>query len=201
MRIFGYRLPIRYNKYILALDIFGILSTALTILYLVGPDYLKPADPREDGMLANVLSELIGIWVSVRLIEFFIRKNESRDRLRVRVVRNARMFENISRDIYHFMRGHDAFKLRRELEWVSSVKPARMIHLSRDEVDDFDSFFTAVNDFARLIPDFRTRGDDPSPLVLPERERMKELVEIIHESRVKLERNILEETDEDSGLS
>ena|SRR5260221_14552718 len=84
----------RYNRYLMALDVFGLISATAVAAYMLLPDEWRLRS-NQDGMVANVLSEFVGIWVSVRLIDFFIRSNERRDRARVRSVRNLRLIERM----------------------------------------------------------------------------------------------------------
>jgi hypothetical protein len=61
----------RYNRYLAALDIFGVITVILIAFYLTWPEGTRLSQT-QDGMVANILSEMAGIWLSVRLIDFFI---------------------------------------------------------------------------------------------------------------------------------
>lgn len=191
------KLPFRYNRYLFFLDIYGFLSATLVIGYLVLPAE-RPWSSPTDSMIGNVLSELIGIYVSVRLIEFFMTRNERRERVRVRVVRNARFIETTIANIFMFRNGFEAFRLRRELIWVAENRTKRYRHLSPDEVRDAEAFYRKVADFCDLIPSFMSVFG--RNVTFTDEARAAELLKEIEEARLALEENILEETDEDDGL-
>jgi hypothetical protein len=187
-----------YNRYVQALDIFGLVSTLLVVIYLVWPDGYRLAD-KQDGMIANILSELVGIWVGVRLIDFFIRKNERHDRARVRTVRGMRYLERVCSDIVIHKRILDVALLRRELAWNKKMRGQRDSFLSLDEIADLDAFYAELDDFVKLLPHEQQRAGILT-LSFEDNVSISIALGLVEEARTKAEENILEETEEDAGL-
>ena len=156
-------------------------------------------DAAQEGMFANVLSELIGIYISVRLIDLIIRKNETRDRVRVRTVRTMRFVERCVANILLFKNGFEVDRLRRELLWSEQLREKRNKHLSSDEIQDLNLFYGRVVEFTTLIPDYLTVFDG-GRITVGDEEAAIRLLHEIEEARYAAEKNILEETEEDAGL-
>jgi hypothetical protein len=199
MKILGK--TIRYNLYQLLLDIYGAISIVILVIYWFKPDWIKmflPMDAAEEGMFANVLSELIGIYISVRLIDLIIRRNETRDRVRVRTVRVARSVERMVANVIMHKNYAEVDRLRRELKWVERIQQKRNKWLSKDEIRDLKHFYSLVEDFCKYVPGFeRTFGTDRFELDVEY--ALKQLT-VIENARFTAEENILEETEEDAGM-
>jgi hypothetical protein len=58
----------RYPNYLRYLDAFGILSLVSAVVYVLLPQEVRP-EAHPDGLWGNISSEMIGIWLSVRLID------------------------------------------------------------------------------------------------------------------------------------
>jgi hypothetical protein len=174
-----------YNRYQFALDCFGMTSLALVVVYLLIPEGSRLSNT-QDGMLANVLSEMVGIWIAVRLIGFFILQSDRRDRIRVRTVRSMRFFEA---QIKHVIAADFSIgpvqRLRDELKWSTNLRADRERYLSEDEIKDVRRYYDLVSQFAER------EGHGSSD----------ELVNQIMHARVAAEQNILEETQEDYGMA
>ncbi len=61
-----------YRNYLYFINVFGAVSVAATILYLATPDSYHPSE-RIDSFIGNVCTEMLGIWIGVRFIEWAIR--------------------------------------------------------------------------------------------------------------------------------
>jgi hypothetical protein len=188
----------RYNRYLMALDVFGLISATAVAAYMLLPDEWRLRS-NQDGMVANVLSEFVGIWVSVRLIDFFIRSNERRDRARVRSVRNLRLIERMVVNVLLFKNGYEVTNLRRELTWTDSMRQQRNRFLATDEIADVDAFYALAYEFCSLIPEFDTLLHRDA-VTFTNEDAAKEIEVRIEAARLKAEKNILEETEEDTGL-
>ncbi len=187
-----------YNIYLKILDAFGLLSVALIALYLFEPESWRFSE-RQDGMVANVLSELIGIYIGVRLIDFFIRRNERHDRVRIRIVRVMRLFERLATDVLLHSNGAPIVHLRREFEWARSLTEQRNRYLSADEVADLTAFEVALTGYCALIPNFQTILHI-NRIDLGDTQKLLTVLGDVEKARRKAEQNILEETEEDSGI-
>jgi hypothetical protein len=194
-----WKLPYRYNKYHAALDCYGVAALVIVLLYM----FALPSDvnarrwsPTNDSMIANILSELIGIYVSVRLIDFIIRSNESRDKIRIRTVRLMRAIERYVVNIYMFRNGFEVDRLRREMRWADRIRPKRNKHLSSDEIRDVEAFYSFVIEFTTQVRDYFDVLDK-APVDLENDAEALRLLRAVEDARFTAEENILEETDED----
>ena len=199
LKLFGHRIPFRYNAYLFALDIFGVISAGAVIAYIFVPEALKLSDQRVDGMVANVLSELVGIYISVRLIEWFTERNQTRDRVRVRVVRNMRLLERMSRTAWLHKNGLEVYNFRRELHWIEGLRAIRAKNFSADELEDIEDFFRLVKLFTEQIVDFDVINHKGA-VQFHNAGEADSLLPTIEAARKRAEENILEETDEDTGM-
>lgn len=181
----------RYNRYQFALDLFGALSLALIVLYLLIPDGSRLSNT-QDGMIANVLSEMVGIWISVRLIGFFIIQADRKERVRVRTVRLMRFFENQIKHVINtnFAKG-TIDRLKSELVWANNMQENRERYLSHDEVVEVRYFYDLVKRFAESVESLS--GKESPESITPS-------IEEIVNARTIAEKNILEETVEDHGM-
>jgi len=191
----------RYPKYLRFLDAFGVLGIVSAIAFVRLPTPLRPED-HLDGLWGNLTSEMVGIWLSVRLIDWIIRTHESFTKARVRIVRNMRFTEKQLHTIVDFQRPYDLKMLYRELEWIESRMPARSRHLRPDEVIDVNAFYAATQALLHHLPGraavslSSVQGDLPVENELDIRRALL----VVEDARKKAEINILEETDEDEGM-
>ncbi|WP_435003712.1 hypothetical protein [Xanthomonas arboricola] len=191
----------RYPKYLRFLDAFGCLGIFSAIAFVKLPTAQRPEE-HLDGLWGNLTSEMVGIWLSVRLIDWIIRKHESFTKARVRIVRNMRFTEKQLHVILDFKRPYDLKMLYRELEWIESLRPARSRHLRVDEAADVAAFYAATSAFLQSFPNQATVSsssvrDDLPPV---DEAKLREELISIESARKKAEINILDETDEDDGM-
>lgn len=191
----------RYPTYLRYLDLLGVLSLVSAIIYVILPTSARPEE-HLDGLWGNLCSEMIGIWLSVRLIDWIIRSHESSTKARVRVVRNLRYIERFVHGIVEFRRPLDLRYLYQELDWINSLMPSRRRRLKSDELAEVDLFYDKVRELLSLFPpreqlSVSKKVDD---LPLNNEERCQSLLAEIETARHKAEINILEETDEDEGI-
>lgn len=189
-----------YRKYMLIVDFVGVLAVISILGYLYLPDNFRPADRLSD-FWGNGSAELAGIWISVRLIEWALRRNDLNLKVRVRTVRSMRMLVN---QLLYFIDSGFVGALRRldfEISWCKQRLPQRLKHLKPDEVDDVRAFYDALDDVRSMIPalpDYR-QGDEGVLDLIRGAEFHEKLVQL-NRLRDQAENNILEETDEDEGM-
>jgi hypothetical protein len=70
-----------------------------------------------NGFLLNLTTELLGVWLSVRIIERMIRKQERLNEIRRNLLRNLRHPFDIAFRKYPHYNGQDLRYLKRELKW------------------------------------------------------------------------------------
>jgi len=92
---------------------------------------------------------MVGIWISVRLIGFFILQSDRKDRIRVRTVRSMRFFESQIKHVLATEFGVGPVqRLRDELNWSKQLRADRERYLSEDEIEDVRRFYALVAHFA-----------------------------------------------------
>jgi hypothetical protein len=192
----------RYPKYLQYLDLLGAVSVASATTYVLLPISARPED-HLDGLWGNLSSEMIGIWLSVRLIDWIIRSHESSTKARVRVVRSLRYVERLLHTVVEFRRSFELRTVYKELDWIESRMPSRRRYLKPDEVSEIDLFYAKVQEFLLLFPplDQLTHSQNIDHLTMSSsEEKCQTLLAEIENARRNAERNVLEETDEDEGI-
>lgn len=191
----------RYPNYLRYLDAFGVTSIASAAFYVLLPNEARP-EAHLDGLWGNFSSEMIGIWLSVRLIDWIIRSHESSTKARVRTIRSLRYIERLMQGVIEFRRPFELRQLYRELEWINSRMPSRRRHLKSDECRDIDAFYAKVDQLLAHFPGRNqlsaSRTVDDLPIT--DEDAAHALLADLESTRHKAELNILEETDEDEGI-
>ncbi len=191
----------RYPKYLRYLDSFGFFALASAVIYAWIPENVRP-ESHLDSLWGNLSTEMLGIWLSVRLIDWIIRTHESFTKARVRTVRFMRFVEGRMHAVLDFRRVHDLKGIYRELDWIVTRMPSRRRHLKTDEQRDLDAFFSKLNEILAMLPDKETvrKQMDTYDLEIPDKESVRQKLNELEVLRRTAEENILEETDEDEGL-
>jgi hypothetical protein len=195
----------RYRRFHLLLDVFGLIGIALAVsYYLIGhqlPD--KDKDPELFSLWGNFATEIVGIWIGVRLIDYVIQSNEKKHSSRLHLVRNMRFLKRETSRAIEFFGSHEVGSLRFELDWAKDISIKRHHYLSKDEITDLNDFYDLI---AELIPrlekianlkDSYYKNDETREFVDKERQYLKSTLDKVEEARRKAEFNILEETEEE----
>jgi hypothetical protein len=83
----------RYRStYLLLIDIFGVLGLASAVAYYWYASTAQFPDQELLSLWQNASSEAIGIYASVRVIEFLVRTNQERREARVGLIKTADSF-------------------------------------------------------------------------------------------------------------
>lgn len=191
-------MPMRYPKHLRYLDAFGTLGIVSAVTYVLLPVEHRPAD-HLDSLWGNFSTEMIGIWLSVRFIDWIIRSHESFTKARVRVVRNMRFLDKLLLGLADFRRPYELVMFHRELKWVKDRLAARLKHLKPDEASDVEQYFSKVDEILLLLPGLAELGPKDS-FEIEEIERYLDTLKELEKLRHMAEANILEETDEDDGM-
>jgi hypothetical protein len=188
----------RYPRHLMALDAFGVIAMASATSFVLCPQSLRPSD-RIDSLWANLATEMIGIWVGVRLIDWIIRRNESATKARVRTVRNMRFVERKLKEFLEVRRAFKVMEFEREIAWFKSMLSTRSRYLKADERRDVDSFYLKAEELYRALCSGESKTD-PGYLKFQDLDGLYDL----HADCVALRRiaddNIMDETTEDDGL-
>lgn len=188
----------RYPRYLMALDAFGVLAISSALAFVLCPEALRPSD-RIDSLWANLATEMIGIWVGVRLIDWIIRRNESATKARVRTVRNMRFVERKLKEFLEFRRAFDVFEFQREITWFKSMLVTRNRYLKADERRDVDSFYSKAEELYQALCSCESETD-PRYLEFHDLAGLLELHAQCVALRKVADDNIMDETNEDDGM-
>ena len=191
-----------YPKYLLFLDAFGLTGLVSAIFYVLLPATNRPEE-HFDSLWGNLTTELLGIWVGVRFIEWIIRSHESRTKVRVRVVRNMRYTENLLHQLLDFRRPYHLIQLYRELDWIQRRLTHREAYLEEDERLDVANFYSQVSTLVSNLPsrtDAEAVSNSNGLIQLNNLLLLYEMLRSIEDLRRIAETNILEETNEDDGM-
>lgn len=187
----------RYPTHLKVLDAFGVLAFASTVLFALMPDSFRPSSHIDDSW-GGISAEMLGIWVGVRFIEWMISAHQSATKARVRVVRNMRFIEKLSHTLIEYRRSFELRLLIRETNWCRERLKSRKKYLSADEVKDVETFFAIVDEMIAMLP-----SPCPPPgtaLTFEHDQALTICFERLGAALRNAELNILEETDEDSGM-
>ena len=188
----------KYPTYLRFLDAFGALSAIAAVIYVRLPQNLRPVD-HLDSLWGNLSTEMLGIWLSVRLIDWIIRSHESFTKSRVRIVRNMRMLERLLLGLVEFRRPYELKMLSRELKWVRERLNRRLRHLKVDEKNQVTEYFRYIDDIVLLLPDHKSIHPTDR-FAIADLDRYLVLLDHLELLRLRAEENIFEETEEDDGI-
>jgi hypothetical protein len=187
----------RYPTHLKVLDGFGLLALTSAGLFVSVPDSWRPL-PKVDDLWGGISTEMLGIWVGVRFIEWIINSHESATKARVRIVRNMRLIERLFHNLSEFQRSYEMRILLRDVQWGRERLELRRKHLSPDEMNDVLAFFSVVDEMLATLP-----AECPPPqttLQISNPTLFAECSRKLESARRQAEFNILDETDEDSGI-
>jgi|GEM_PF-3490477 len=136
----------RYRRAHLLLDLFGLIGVLLAVsYYVIGHQTPENQKDQELGSLwANISTDILGIWLGVRLIDYIIERRAKEDRARLSTVRNLRYLMGQLRRAIEFAGRHEIATLKTEVEWGSEIFKKRIKYFSADEIRDMDAFFTQM---------------------------------------------------------
>lgn len=201
MQQLGSRKDMSYPRYLRYLDTFGLFALLSAVIYAWLPEAKRP-EPHLDSLWGNFSTEMLGIWLGVRLIDFIIRAHESSTKARVRTVRFMRFMEGRIHAVLDFEQSHDLKGIYRELDWIKTRMPSRRRHLKADEQRDLDAFFKKLDEILAMLPDKNTvrAQQNTYKLEIQKKGSIQQKILELEALRRTAEDNILEETDEDEGL-
>jgi hypothetical protein len=194
-----------YRKFHLFLDLFGIMGIALAISYYLVSHQVPEQNKDQElfNLWGNFSTEIVGIWLGVRLIDYVIQQNEKKHSLRIHLVRNMRFIIGITRSTIEFSGRLEITKLNIELNWSKRIFVNRQKYLSKDEVNDVKNFYLAISDLYPRIEklfDLKEKSYDDGEIrkkLDKERQDLWSILDQVEEMRLKAEINILEETQEE----
>ena len=183
----------KYPWYLKIIDAFGFFALLMTIWHIVR-QVPPETDSRLDGVLGNLSTELLGIYISVRLIDFVVRSYQEYRDARISTVRNMRNIENLLHGIEDFKSMRELRIFNMEFDWFKVQIESRKKHLKNDEVEDIRKFTKKLDEILSSLPavDLSKIGEKIS---VNSEIFAAHFVEV-ENLRIQAERNILNETSE-----
>jgi len=192
-----------YPRLYVLLDLFGVLGILAAILYVVfGADVARQS-PELAGLWGNIATEMIGIWLGVRLIDAILRRHEQTNLARIRAVRAMRFLLRQYKSAIEFSGRLEVEQLATEVRWTKGMIDKHHDRFKADEHADIEEFYSRLSS---LLPGLRTLANlkDEVDAGLKERaelvsfrKQMWETVPSLNEARIQAEKNILTETQEE----
>ncbi len=99
-------------------------GTLLTMLYIKYGNNLSPRLEAYKDIWPNISTEIIGVWVSVRVIDSIIRNRDERHNVRDRVVANLNFIMKICQDLLPDFYSWQFNDLKNEIIWFGEKKKA-----------------------------------------------------------------------------
>jgi hypothetical protein len=194
---------IRYNRFHLILDIVGLFGVGLTIYFYYQGHIFRQSNEELYTLWANFATDIVSIWIGVRIIEYIIRKHEKESGARIRSVRNMRFLMRNIRNGIEYPRRADWDQLKYEFNWTKRMFNKHHKIFRQNEISDVNTFYSgvevALSELYNLLQ--MKVGYDASAETREKFERKKEelwsYMEKLEEARLKAEENILAETDEE----
>jgi hypothetical protein len=145
-----------YRKFHLFLDLFGILGVGLAISYYLVSHQVPEQNKDQElfNLWGNFSTEIIGIWIGVRLIDYVIQQNEKKHFSRIKIVRNMRFLISTARSSIDFSNRPAIAKLNYEINWSNKVFSSRQIFLSQDKINDVEDFYLALINFFQELKNY-----------------------------------------------
>jgi hypothetical protein len=203
---------IRYNRFHLLLDLFGLAGIILTILFYARGHDLRLRNEELYNLWVAFATGIVTLWVGVRIIEYLIRKHEKTSSARIRTVRNMRFLVQQLRNHLEYPRRGDVEHLNFEVNWSKKMFHNYRKSFRADEVSEVNSFYSQVE---KALPQFNSllqaKIDADSQLYSSNAEsrvtfrnkyeKMQQdlwsIIPRLDEARITAEKNILKETDEE----
>jgi len=126
----------KYFRFWIWIDIVGLaLSLILVTSYLkYGDDY----DEHIQNLWSNLAIEVLGVWLSVRIIDFLLQRHKNFKESRFHQLRNLKYFYDTAVNVYEYNSTYekDIEKLQMEVKYFDKRWHKRKKHLYRDEKEE-----------------------------------------------------------------
>lgn len=194
---------VRYNKFHILLDLFGLFGLGLTIYFYYQGHTVRQTNEELHALWANFATEIVAIWLGVRIIEYVIRRHEKESSIRLRTVKNMRFLMRSMRNEIEYPRRGDLEQLKHEFNWTKRMFGKHRKTFRQDELIDVNAFYsdveatlTQLNNLLQMRIDHDT-GTKSRHELETKKEELWSLVDKLEEVRLKAEENILAETEEE----
>jgi len=107
---------------------------ALVIYYINSVDGVNPEAIFFESIVPNIGTELLGVWLSVRIIESVLRVRQKRSRLRAQLIDNMNYLVTLIRSIAPHFEQQTIDHLSSELKWFEEMKDYRISGISEETI-------------------------------------------------------------------
>jgi hypothetical protein len=184
------------NKYVVWIDLFGIVAALATVAYYVVAHRTTAPDQELFTLWANICTEAVGIYVSVRVLEFLVRNNQERRTARIGLVRNSRFLLRLARTATYHVTPLNIDNINHEMDYTDYIFSRRKRFLTEDERECLNAFYIALCEHSALLRSVGSHAG-PGPIPRSDAERLRTSLESVEVKRHIAEQNIFEETAEE----
>jgi hypothetical protein len=139
---------VRFRSSIVVVDIVGAGAAAAALIGYFGLPFIGGVSPflgqNGETALQSIGIELLGAWISVRLLEWVISRRNDTETARTRVLRHTRFWLTQFRGLKGTPHLREVERLQRELAYTTYMRKQSVKYLSSSEISNFD-------DIVRLI--------------------------------------------------
>ncbi|NQT61709.1 MAG: hypothetical protein HQ556_02015 [Candidatus Marinimicrobia bacterium] len=137
------------------IPVFGI-GLALMIYYFNGLEGAKSEAVFMESIVPNIGTELLGVWLSVRIIESVLRGRQKRSRLRAQLIDNMNYLVTLIRGIAPHFEQQTIDHLSSELKWFEEMKDYRISGTSEQTIELINEvtrkYAQAANEASKINP-------------------------------------------------
>ncbi len=138
------------------IPVFGV-GLALVIYYINSVEGGNPESLFFEAIVPNIGTELLGVWLSVRIIESVLRVRQKRSRLRAQLIDNMNDLVSLIRSIAPHFEQQTIDHLSSELKWFEEMKDYRISGISEDTIK-------LINEVTRLYSQAASEALKINPL-------------------------------------
>ena len=138
------------------IPVFGI-GLGLMIYYMNGLEGVESEAIFMESIVPNIGTELLGVWLSVRIIESVLRTRQKRSRLRAQLIDNMNYLVTLIRSIAPHFEQQTIDHLSSELKWFEEMKHYRVSGISEKTIG-------LINEVTKLYAQAATEGTKINPL-------------------------------------
>ncbi len=132
------------------------LGLALVIYHLNSMDGVKSKAIFFESIVPNIGTELLGVWLSVRIIESVLRVRQKRSRLRAQLIDNMNYLVTLIRSISPHFEQQTIDHLSSELTWFEEMKDYRISGTSEQTIKLINEvtklYAQAANEASKINP-------------------------------------------------
>ena len=136
--------------------VFG-LGVVLVIYHINSLDGVKAEELFIESIVPNIGTELLGVWLSVRIIESVLRVRQKRSRLRAQLIDNMNYLVTLIRSIAPHFEQQTIDHLSSELKWFEEMKHYRVSGISEQTIG-------LINEVTKLYAQAATEATKINPL-------------------------------------